>query len=60
MSILPYLKFFPSSATDRNDCVFNGATPRLSTTLNLAQEEAVLWSLVGAKGLSLHTTWDGG
>uniref|UniRef100_K3XPF3 Uncharacterized protein n=1 Tax=Setaria italica TaxID=4555 RepID=K3XPF3_SETIT len=36
----------------RNDCVFNGASPRLSTVLNLAREEALLWSLAGAKGLS--------
>jgi hypothetical protein len=36
----------------RNDYVFNGATPRLSTTLNLAREEAHLWSMAGAKGLS--------
>lgn len=35
----------------RNDCVFNGAAPRLSTALNLAREEAFLWSLAGASGL---------
>ena len=44
----------------RNDCVFNGATPRLSTALNLAREEALLWSIAGAKGLSLHTARDDG
>jgi hypothetical protein len=35
----------------RNDCVFNGAIPRLSRALNLAREEALLWSIAGAKGL---------
>ena len=40
--------------------VFNGATPRLSTALNLAREEALLWSIAGAKGLSLHTARDDG
>jgi len=35
----------------RNDCVFNGASPRLGTTLVLAKEEALLWSLARAKGL---------
>ena len=44
----------------RNDCVFNGATPRLSMALNLAREEALLWSIAGAKGLSLHTARDDG
>ena len=39
----------------RNDCVFNGATPRLDTVLLLAKEEAELWCLAGAKGLSLLT-----
>ena len=38
----------------RNDCVFNGATPNLSTALTLAREEALLWSLSKAKGLSLN------
>ena len=44
----------------RNDCVFNGATPILSTALNHAREEALLWSIAGAKGLSLHTARDDG
>jgi len=35
----------------RNDCVFNGASPRLGTALVLAKEEALLWSLARAKGL---------
>ena len=38
----------------RNDCVFNGATPTITTALTRAREEAHLWSLAGAKGLSLH------
>jgi hypothetical protein len=44
----------------RNDCVFDGAAPRLSTALNLAREEALLWSIAGAKELSLHTARDDG
>jgi hypothetical protein len=39
----------------RNDCVFNGATPRLDTALLLTKEEAKLWCLAGAKGPSLLT-----
>jgi hypothetical protein len=39
----------------RNDCVFNGATPRLDTTLLLIKEEVELWCLVGVKGISLLT-----
>jgi len=39
----------------RNDCVFNGATSRLDTALLLTKEEAELWCLAGAKGLSLLT-----
>jgi len=35
----------------QNDCVFNGASPRLGTALVLAKEEALLWSLARAKGL---------
>jgi len=37
----------------RNDCVFIGAVPNMSTALNLARDEAHLWCLAGAKGLSL-------
>jgi len=37
----------------RNDCVFNGATPSLPAALLLAREEALMWSLAGAKGLFL-------
>jgi hypothetical protein len=39
----------------RNDCVFNGASPRVATALTLAKEEAKLWCSAGAKGLSLLT-----
>jgi len=35
----------------RNDMVFNGILPRLDRALLLAQEEANLWMLAGAKGL---------
>jgi hypothetical protein len=35
----------------RNHTVFNGALPRIDEVL-LAQEEADLWMLAGAKGLS--------
>ena len=43
----------------RNDCVFNGATPRRDTSLLLAKEEVELWCLAGAKGLSLLTAKGG-
>nr|XP_034601699.1 uncharacterized protein LOC117862274 [Setaria viridis]XP_034601700.1 uncharacterized protein LOC117862274 [Setaria viridis] len=36
----------------RNDCVFNGASPSVATALILAKDEAQLWSMAGAKGLS--------
>jgi hypothetical protein len=42
----------------RNDCVFNGVSPRLSTTLAMAREEAWAWCMIGAKGLSLLTASD--
>jgi hypothetical protein len=35
----------------RNRCVFDECNPRLVTTLRVAKEEAVLWSLTGAKAL---------
>jgi hypothetical protein len=38
-----------------NDCVFNGASPRLSTALTLAGEEIRSWSMAGAKGVALLT-----
>jgi hypothetical protein len=37
----------------RNDCVFNGSSPRVSTALAMAMEEARGWCMAGAKGLSL-------
>jgi hypothetical protein len=42
----------------RNDCVLNGVSPRLSTTLAMAREEAWAWYMIGAKGLSLLTASD--
>jgi hypothetical protein len=42
----------------RNDCVFNGVSPRLSTALAMAMEEAWAWCMAGAKGLSLLTAND--
>jgi hypothetical protein len=37
----------------RNSCVFNGAVPSVPAALLVAREEALLWSMAGAKGLSL-------
>jgi hypothetical protein len=37
----------------RNLCVFNGAAPSVPTALQVAREEALLWTMAGAKGLSL-------
>jgi hypothetical protein len=37
----------------RNDCIFNGSPPRLSTTLAMAMEEERGWCMAGAKWLSL-------
>jgi hypothetical protein len=37
----------------RNLCVFNGAAPSVPTALQVASEEALLWTVAGAKGLSL-------
>jgi hypothetical protein len=42
----------------RNDCVFNGVSPRLSTALAMAREEAWAWCMAGARGLSLLTASD--
>jgi hypothetical protein len=36
----------------RNRCVFDGCNPSLVTALRMAREEAVLWSMTGAKALS--------
>lgn len=40
----------------RNECVFNGVAPRITTALTLAGEECQLWSMAGAKGLSFITS----
>jgi len=37
----------------RNNCVFNGASPSVAAAIALAFEEAHLWSLAGARGLTL-------
>jgi hypothetical protein len=37
----------------RNDCVFNGAAPRLGTALAMAGEQLVTWNMAGAKGLAM-------
>ncbi|RCV21737.1 hypothetical protein SETIT_4G161900v2, partial [Setaria italica] len=37
---------------ERNDIVFNGASPTIERVLLLAQEEAALWRLASAKGIS--------
>ncbi|GJN27459.1 hypothetical protein PR202_gb15487 [Eleusine coracana subsp. coracana] len=39
----------------RNACVFNAAPPSLTTALVMAGDEANLWCLAGAKGLSFIT-----
>lgn len=36
----------------RNDCVFNGGSPSITTVLSLAKDEASMWGMAGAKGLS--------
>jgi hypothetical protein len=36
-----------------NLCVFNGSTPSVPTTLQMAREEALLWTVAGAKSMSL-------
>nr|ACG40372.1 hypothetical protein [Zea mays] len=36
----------------RNGVVFNGSSPSLVVAVRLAREEALLWSLAGAKGVS--------
>jgi hypothetical protein len=37
----------------RNLCVFNDSAPSVPTALQMAREEALLWTVAGAKGLSL-------
>ncbi|WVZ93169.1 hypothetical protein U9M48_039171, partial [Paspalum notatum var. saurae] len=39
----------------RNSCVFYGASPSLDRVLLLAKEEALFWSLAGARGISSLT-----
>jgi hypothetical protein len=36
----------------RNRCVFDGCSPNLDVALQAAREEAVCWSMAGAKGLA--------
>lgn len=35
----------------RNDCVFNGASPRISAVLHAVARESSLWCIAGAKAL---------
>jgi hypothetical protein len=37
----------------RTDAVFSGVAPRVDRALLLAEEDADLWKLAGAKGLSV-------
>jgi hypothetical protein len=37
----------------RTDAVFSGVAPRVDRALRLAEEDADLWMLAGAKGLSV-------
>jgi hypothetical protein len=37
----------------RNQCLFQGASPSVAAVLQVAREEALMWTLAGAKGLSL-------
>jgi hypothetical protein len=41
--------------THRNRCVFDGAAPDIGRVLIIAREERKLWSLAGARGISLLT-----
>jgi hypothetical protein len=36
-----------------NQCLFQRASPSVAVVLQVAREEALLWTLAGAKGLSL-------
>jgi hypothetical protein len=36
----------------RNRCVFDGLRPSVVVALQLARDEALVWSMAGAKGLS--------
>jgi hypothetical protein len=37
----------------RNSCVFNGVAPSVLAVLEMVKEEALLWTMAGAKGLSM-------
>jgi hypothetical protein len=37
----------------RNSCVFNGVTPSVPAVLGMAREEALLWTMDGAKEFSM-------
>jgi hypothetical protein len=37
----------------RNDCIFKGIAPNLSSVLGLAEDDLSLWCMAGAKGLSM-------
>jgi hypothetical protein len=37
----------------RISCVFNGISPSVPAILEMAREEALLWTVAGAKGLSM-------
>lgn len=39
----------------RNKCVFDGAVPDMNGALIISNEERKLWSLAGARGISLLT-----
>lgn len=41
--------------THRNRCVFDGATPDIGRIVIIARDERKLWSLAGARGISLLT-----
>jgi hypothetical protein len=41
--------------TQRNRCVIDGASPNMVRALTLASEERKLWSMAGARGISLLT-----
>jgi hypothetical protein len=42
----------------RNECLFDGEAPSLSTALTMAGEDLWYWSVAGAKGLSMLTGAD--
>jgi hypothetical protein len=37
----------------QDSCVFNGVASRVPAVLEIAKEEALLWTMAGAKGLSM-------